>query len=156
MEGESIGQSAFLERDEPGLERRVSYGNISFLYPAYMKRAISCAMHSRRRYTHCIGVTRTYVNVTTYNRFFTKTPESLVLWRFLYNILTGVAIFVLSFVFRIAMAYFRIKRQAETDAGTKKRGGTEPAQVAGTTAFPVQYLNISTTKPTGNLQKRRC
>ena len=92
----------------------IIYGNISLLFPKlYEKGRIFLYVISAIALLIAVGVTRTYLSVTIYNRWFATKPETLDIWRYLYNTLTGVAIFVLSFVFRIAMAYFRLKRQAE-------------------------------------------
>ena len=95
----------------------IIYGNIRLLYPRlYEKGHIILYVLASVLLLVGVGVTRTYLNITIYNRFFTSPgmpPEKMDTWRFVYNTLTGFAIFVLSFVFRIAMAYFRLKQQAE-------------------------------------------
>jgi sensor histidine kinase YesM len=92
----------------------IIYGNIGLLYPKlYEKGHILLYILASAVLLSAVGVTRTFISITIYNRFFAKTPETLDVWRYLYNSITGIVIFVLSFVFRIAMAYFRLKRQAE-------------------------------------------
>jgi len=91
----------------------IIYGNIGLIFPRlYEKGHIVLYALASAALLIAVGVSRTFLSITIYNRFFARQPESLDIWRYLYNTLTGVAIFVLSFVFRIAMAYFRLKRQA--------------------------------------------
>ena len=92
----------------------IIYGNIGLLYPKlYEKGHILLYILASAALLVAVGVTRTFLSITIYNRYFATTPEVLSLWRYFYNSIGFVAIFVLSFVFRIAMAYFRLKRQAE-------------------------------------------
>jgi hypothetical protein len=95
----------------------IIYGNIKLLYPKlYEKGNIALYILASLTLLAAVGIARAYLSATIYNRFFVKPPEQpeqLDGWRYLYTSTTGVAIFVLSFVFRIAMAYFRLKRQAE-------------------------------------------
>jgi sensor histidine kinase YesM len=94
----------------------IIYGNIKFLYPRlYEKGRTALYILGVIVLLSAVGIIRTYLSANIYNRFFVKPPEppeQLDRWRYLYTSTTGVAIFVLSFVFRIAMAYFRLKRQA--------------------------------------------
>jgi LytS/YehU family sensor histidine kinase len=97
-----------------GFTAAIIYGNIALLFPRlYEKGHIVLYILASAALLSGIGVTRTYVSITIYNRFFAKEPESLDFWRYFYNSVAGIAVFILSFVFRIAMAYFRLKRQAE-------------------------------------------
>jgi histidine kinase len=92
----------------------IIYGNISFLLPRlYLKGHIAGYVLGSLALLGFAGVTRTLITVSIYNRFFAKMPEKLNLPTFLYFSLAGFVVFILSFVFRIALAYFRIKRQAE-------------------------------------------
>lgn len=92
----------------------IIYGNISFLFPRlYLKGRIVGYVLGSLALLSVAGVTRTLITVSVYNRFFAKMPEHLNLPTFLYFSLAGFVIFILSFVFRIALAYFRLKRQAE-------------------------------------------
>jgi len=90
------------------------YGNISFLFPRlYEKGKIAFYMLSALLLLIFVGVARSFIYVYIYNRFFAKQHETLNLQTFLYYALSGLLVFMLSFVFRIAIDYFRIKRQAE-------------------------------------------
>lgn len=97
-----------------GFTAAIIYGNIGLLFPRlYEKGRVALYIVASVALLLAVGVTRTFVSITLYNRYFAKQPETMDVWRYLYNSVAGVAVFVLSFVFRIAMAYFRIKRQAE-------------------------------------------
>lgn len=93
----------------------IIYGNILVLFPRlYEKgRLTAYAFASIAMLAGC-GFARMLINTTIYNRWFAKqTPEILSPQLFGYYAVGGLVIFLLSFVFRIAIAYFRIKRQAE-------------------------------------------
>jgi len=97
-----------------GFTAAIIYGNIGLLFPRlYEKGRVALYIVASVALLLAVGVTRTFVSITLYNRYFAKQPETMDVWRYLYNSVAGIAVFVLSFVFRIAMAYFRIKRQAE-------------------------------------------
>ena len=90
------------------------YGNISFLYPRlYEKGKIALYMVGALCLLVSVGIVRALLTVTIYNRFFAKQKETLNIQTFLYFSLAGLVVFMLSFVFRIAIDYFRVKRQAE-------------------------------------------
>jgi sensor histidine kinase YesM len=90
------------------------YGNISFLFPRlYEKGKIAVYMLSALSLLIIVGVIRAILSVNIYNRFFATEHETLNIKTFLYYSLAGVLVFLLSFVFRIAIDYFRVKRQAE-------------------------------------------
>lgn len=91
----------------------IIYGNINLLFPRlYEKGHILLYVLATIALLIGVGVTRTFLTVTIYNRYFATKPEVLDVWRYFYYSIAGVVIFILSFVFRIAMAYFRLKRQA--------------------------------------------
>jgi sensor histidine kinase YesM len=90
------------------------YGNISFLFPRlYLKGNVPAYTFTALFLLLGVGVVRALLSVTIYNRFFAKEHEKLNFQTFLYFILSGLVVFMLSFVFRIAIDYFRVKRQAE-------------------------------------------
>ena len=91
------------------------YGNISFLFPRlYGKGKIAWYMLAALFLLVGVGVIRALISVPIYNRFFAgKEKEKLDFQTFLYYTLAGLLVFMLSFVFRIAIDYFRLKRQAE-------------------------------------------
>ncbi|HEV2482651.1 MAG TPA: histidine kinase [Puia sp.] len=90
------------------------YGNISFLFPRlYQKGRITAYILSTLGLLLSVGVTRALLSVSIYNRFFAKEKEALNVPTLLYYSVAGLLVFMLSFVFRIAIDYFRLKRQAE-------------------------------------------
>ena len=90
------------------------YGNISFLFPRlYEKGKVALYILSSVLLLGSVGITRAALSVSLYNRFFAKQKEALNVQTLLYFCLAGLVVFMLSFVFRIAIAYFRVKRQAE-------------------------------------------
>ena len=92
----------------------IIYGNILFLFPRlYEKGRLGWYIPASIALLGLVGVTRTFVYPGIYNRWFAKTPEIITVSLWLYYTIAGLVIFLLSFVFRIAIAYFRIKRQAE-------------------------------------------
>jgi len=92
----------------------IIYGNIKWLFPR---------LFARQRYflyataviffLALIGVIRCYGIVGLYNRLKPSEPEQINVLTLANFIVAGVLIFVLSFVFRIALAYFTIKEQSE-------------------------------------------
>jgi hypothetical protein len=92
----------------------IIYGNIGLLYPKlYEKGQIVLYTLASAALLIAVGMARTFLSTTIYNRYFATTPEKVNIWTYLYFIFSGIAVYILSFVFRIAMAYFRLKRQAE-------------------------------------------
>ena len=92
----------------------IIYGNISFLFPRlYEKGRIFWYVVASLCLLAFAGITHPLVSIGIYNRFFAKQKEDINTPTILYFALGGIVIFMLSFVFRIALAYFRVKRQAE-------------------------------------------
>jgi sensor histidine kinase YesM len=92
----------------------IIYGNISLLYPRlYAKGHIAAYVLSVIVFLTVTGLTRGYLIMTIYNRYFATKPE--VMWTGnLFNfVIGGMLVFMLSFIFRIALAYFKLKQQAE-------------------------------------------
>jgi LytS/YehU family sensor histidine kinase len=91
----------------------IIYGNISFLFPRlYEKGHIGWYIIATTALLAAAGIAHTLITTGLYNRYFAKTPEIVNLATYLYFSIAGLVIFMLSFVFRIALAYFRLKRQA--------------------------------------------
>lgn len=91
----------------------IIYGNINLLFPRLYERGhILLYVAATLALLIGVGMTRTFLSVTIYNRYFATKPETLDIWTYFYYSIAGVVIFILSFVFRIALAYFRLKRQA--------------------------------------------
>src|SRR6185312_9181845 len=92
----------------------IIYGNILVFFPRlYEKGRLGWYVLASIALLAGCGTARTLINTGIYNRWFAKTPEIVTVATYLYFSIAGLVIFLLSFVFRIALAYFRIKRQAE-------------------------------------------
>ncbi len=92
----------------------VIYGNISFLYPRFYERGY--------KVTYAIlavimvvsaGLARGYTIMYLYNTFVAKKPEPIMLSSMANFVLAGFMTYMLSFIFRIAIAYFALKQQSE-------------------------------------------
>jgi hypothetical protein len=92
----------------------IIYGNISFLFPRlYLKGKTTAYIIIALLSVCLIAIGRARLTTYVYNRYFTKTPEPFNWKEVLYFIGASLFIYMMSFVFRIAIDYFRIKRQAE-------------------------------------------
>jgi Histidine kinase len=90
------------------------YGNINFLFPRlYEKGWVAAYVLAAIAFLAGIGITRSFLNVSIYNRYFATKAEPLNPGTAIYISVTGIVVFILSFVFRIAIAYFRLKQQTE-------------------------------------------
>ena len=92
----------------------IIYGNISFLFPRlYEKGRVFWYVLASLCLLAFAGITHPFLSISIYNHFFAKEKEVINIPTILYFTLPGFVIFMLSFVFRTALAYFRLKRQAE-------------------------------------------
>ena len=92
----------------------VIYGNISFLFPRFYEKGYKI------QYVIYVtillltaGISRGYLIETLYNKYFTDHPEVISTGMILYFVVTGFLTYLLSFIFRIALAYFSLKQQSE-------------------------------------------
>jgi len=92
----------------------VIYGNISLLYPkVYLKGWKVSYVSAAIGFLVTAGLSRGYLILYLYNTYVSKQPEPVTI-RIMCNYVAGAAlIFMLSFIFRIALAYFKLKRHAE-------------------------------------------
>jgi sensor histidine kinase YesM len=92
----------------------IIYGNILFLFPRlYQRGQVLLYIVIIIVLLSAIGFTRAHLAYWVYNRFFAKTPDAFMSNEIYYYSGSGVLIYMLSFVYRIALAYFGLKRQAE-------------------------------------------
>jgi hypothetical protein len=92
----------------------IIYGNISFLFPRlYLKGRTIAYMIIAPLAMFIIAVGRARLAISVHNQFYPKMPEPFNWQEILYFTSASLFIFMMSFVFRIAIDYFRIKRQAE-------------------------------------------
>ena len=92
----------------------IIYGNILVLYPVfYQKKRFVAYGISVALFLILIGMLKGYIGIILYRYvLYIKTPPVDMLG-LLSNVPGGVLIFVLSLVFRIALAYFTLKQQTE-------------------------------------------
>ncbi len=90
------------------------YGNIQFLFPRFYEKG--------RRLEYVIyviiflvggGMVRGYLVMYMDIHFFSEKPTPMTISMFVYFIVAGFLTFLLSFIFRIAIAYFALKQQSE-------------------------------------------
>ena len=92
----------------------VIYGNIKFLFPRFYERG-----HKVQYVIYVIlllvgaGLGRGYLIMTMYNTFFAKVPEVWTFGMTINFVVAGFLTYLLSFIFRIAIAYFSLKQQSE-------------------------------------------
>ncbi|MGN6397682.1 MAG: sensor histidine kinase [Mucilaginibacter sp.] len=90
------------------------YGNISFLFPRYYERGrkLQYAIYT---FIFLIGsgIIRGYLIMYLDIHYFAMKPMPMKPSMFVYFIVAGFLTFMLSFIFRIAIAYFDLKQQSE-------------------------------------------
>ncbi|MVM31792.1 hypothetical protein GO755_17220 [Spirosoma sp. HMF4905] len=93
----------------------IIYGNILFLYPTfYQKGQTSLYILLAILFIVFTGIARGFITLTLYNQFVVlPTPRDTGLLTLLGYIPGGILTFVLSLIFRIAIAYFTLKQQTE-------------------------------------------
>ena len=92
----------------------IIYGNIDFLFPRlYQREKIGLYILTSLLLLAAIGLFKTWIGQVIYNAWFAKKYYELT-WQNAVYVTVGCAVaFILSFVFRIALAYFTLKRQAQ-------------------------------------------
>jgi sensor histidine kinase YesM len=92
----------------------IIYGNILFLYPVfYPKRRFAWYGITVTLFLVSTGVLRGYATIALYRHFLLIKSASVSLITLLGYVPGGMLIYVLSLVFRIAIAYFTLKQQTE-------------------------------------------
>ncbi|MGN7819181.1 sensor histidine kinase [Chitinophaga sp. 22536] len=94
----------------------VVYGNISFLYPhLFLKNRKVLYIFAAVLGLLAVSLLRTYSMMWVYNTFFNLKPhpEQVTTMIFVRNVSGLLTIFLLSFILRIFIAYFVLKRKAE-------------------------------------------
>ena len=98
----------------------IIYGNISFLLPRlYKKGRIVAYIISSFLLVVLAGLSEEHVIVFVYNRFFAMHVEVVSVKNLVYFGAACVMVYLLSFVFRIAIDYFSLKKEAEAIAAEK-------------------------------------
>ena len=97
-----------------GFYAMIIYGNIRLLYPRlYLKERYAAYGIIVLICLVGIGTARCCAILLLHNLVITAEPETITIARIANFVAAGSLIFVLSFVFRIALAYFSIKEQSE-------------------------------------------
>jgi len=92
----------------------IIYGNITFLFPRFYETGY------RVQYVIYVtilllaaGLSRGYIIEVIYNKYFATHREAISFGMIIYFVVTGFLTYLLSFIFRIALAYFSLKQQSE-------------------------------------------
>lgn len=92
----------------------IIYGNLNFLLPVfYEKNRIVQYVICSLLFLALVGLSRSYLAQFIYNRFFAEKPEPLTMKTIAYSSITGMVAYILSFIFRLALGYFKLKQQAD-------------------------------------------
>lgn len=92
----------------------IIYGNTHFLFPGlYEKGHITLYVLAVIVFLLLIGLMRAIVVNYIYNVLFAKNPQTITLKAVTTFVIGGLMIFMLSFIFRIALAYFSLKQRSE-------------------------------------------
>lgn len=92
----------------------IVYGNISFLYPRlYQKKKYLLYLLGAIVLLVAAGLGRGYTSLYIRNEAFAAAPHWQDARSHITFLLSVTTVFILSFVFRLAMAYFTVKRQSE-------------------------------------------
>jgi len=92
----------------------IIYGNIKFLFPRYYEtgKKLQYVLYVIGLLIAC-GLARGFLMITLYNAFFPEKPETWSFGTAVNFVLAGFLTYMLSFIFRIAIAYFDLKQQSE-------------------------------------------
>src|SRR6186713_2277646 len=92
----------------------IIYGNINFLLPRlYEKKKLTLYILASILFLAFAGIGKALLSQLVYNRFFSmKKQYPLTVSTVIYITIGSIVIFILSFVFRIALAYFTLKQEA--------------------------------------------
>jgi len=92
----------------------VIYGNIRFLFPRlYLKGHIVQYIIAVAILLPAVGLARGFLIMFIYNKYFAVEPEKMGASSISQFLVAGALTYTLSFIFRIAIAYFDLKQQSE-------------------------------------------
>ena len=114
LSADGFSRSAASALNNTGFYALIVYGNIRFLYPQfYQKRKyipyIACSL----LLLLVAGIGRGYISLYLHDQYFATSPRLLDASTHFSFFLWGITVFVLSFIFRLAIAYFTLKQQQE-------------------------------------------
>ncbi|HEY0611272.1 MAG TPA: sensor histidine kinase [Chitinophaga sp.] len=92
----------------------IIYGNLNFLMPVFYEKGrivqyVICSL----LFLVLVGVSRGALAQFVYNRFFAEKITPLTMKVIAYSSITGIVAYILSFIFRLALGYFKLKQQAD-------------------------------------------
>jgi sensor histidine kinase YesM len=92
----------------------IIYGNILWLYPEFYEtgKRVRYLVYSAI-YVITFALGRGYFAVWLYNHYFARQPETIGFGLIFTFIASGFLDFLMSLIFRIALAYFKLKQQSE-------------------------------------------
>lgn len=92
----------------------IIYGNINFLYPRFYEQGkkVQYVIYSIC-YVTALALARGFTAIYIYNHYFAKQPEKITAGLIFALIAGAVLDFIMSLIFRIALAYFKLKQQSE-------------------------------------------
>jgi len=100
----------------------IVYGNINFLIRSfYEKGRIVQYVAGSILFLVLAGIARAGLLLFVYNRFFAEKPVPFDRKAMAYSIFTGLVVYVLSFIFRLALRYFTLKQQADEIIAQKSK-----------------------------------
>jgi sensor histidine kinase YesM len=112
---DGLGQSSVFAFVNTLFYAAIIYGNILWLFPQlFQKGHIAAYVTAVIVLLLTTGILRAYISMYIYNWFFAMghptpmKPQAIISF-----VVAGVLIFMLSFIFRIALAYFTLKQQTE-------------------------------------------
>jgi sensor histidine kinase YesM len=92
----------------------IVYGNLYFLIRVFYERGrIVQYVIASILFLVLTGIARASLLLFIYNRFFAEKPVPLSMKAIAYSIFAGLVVYVLSFIFRLALRYFTLKQQAD-------------------------------------------
>ncbi|AYB29928.1 sensor histidine kinase [Chryseolinea soli] len=114
LQADGTGRSALSACSSCGFYALIVYGNIYFLYPRfYQKRKFIPYLLGSIALLVVAGLGRGYVSLYIRNPAFAAAPHWVDTWTHVTFLLSVTTVFILSFIFRLAMAYFTLKQQSE-------------------------------------------
>ena len=92
----------------------IIYGNINFLLPRlYEKKKVTLYIIASILFLAIAGILKALLTQSLYNRYFSMQKKyPLTVSTVIYVTIASVVVFILSYVFRIALAYFTLKQEA--------------------------------------------
>ncbi|MEO6869765.1 MAG: sensor histidine kinase, partial [Ginsengibacter sp.] len=109
-----LGQAVVYTLLNTGFYAAIIYGNISFLYPRFYEKGRETAYFIYAAiYIITLALSRGFVAMFIYNHYFATQPEKFTASQ-IFALIGGATLdFIISLIFRIALAYFKLKQQSE-------------------------------------------